>query len=117
HVLLLSDGASIRPAAEHDELIAALSRSGVTVTSIRIGEDKDSYALVKQIAEATGGSFYLVTDAVSLPNLMIEDTRQRAGREKDEEPDDAPFRPRVASQSEALGGLRERDLPALREMA
>jgi len=117
HVILLSDGASIRPAAEHDALIAALARSGVTVTSIRIGDDKDSHALVKQIAEATDGSFYLVTDAVSLPSLMIADTRQRAGREEDEEPKDTAFRPRVASQGEALGGLRERDLPMLREMA
>jgi hypothetical protein len=117
HIILLSDGASIRPTAEHDPLIAALARSGVTVTSIRIGDDKDSFALVKEIAEATGGSFYHVTDAVSLPSLMIEDARQRAGREDDDEPTDAPFRPRIASQGEALGGLRERDLPALREMA
>lgn len=119
HIILLSDGASIRPSAEHDPLIAALSRSGVTVTSIRIGDDKDSHALVKQIAEATGGSFYLVTDAVSLPSLMIADTRQRAGRkdDDDEKPTDAAFRPRVASQGEALGGIRERDLPMLQEMA
>lgn len=118
HVILLSDGASIRPAAEHDQLIAALARSGITVTSIRIGDDRDSYALVKQISEATGGSFHLVTDGVSLPSLMIEDARKRSGREKDEEqPSDAPFHPHVATQGEALGGLRERDLPVLREMA
>jgi Ca-activated chloride channel homolog len=119
HVILLSDGASIRPAAEHDQLIAALARSGITVTTIRIGDDRDSFALVKQIAEATGGAFYHVTDAVSLPNLMIEDTRKRSGREKkeEEEPTDAPFHPRVAAQGEALGGLRERDLPVLREAA
>ena len=118
HVILPSDGASIRPVAEHDQLIAALARSGITVTTIRIGDDRDSFALVKQIAEATGGSFHHVTDAVSLPSLMIEDARKRSGREKDEEePKDAAFRPRVASQGEALGGLRERDLPMLREAA
>ncbi|MBY0276945.1 VWA domain-containing protein [Candidatus Binatia bacterium] len=118
HVILLSDGASIRPAAEHDQLTAALVRAGVTVTSIRIGDDRDSYALVKQISEATGGSFHLVTDAVSLPSLMIEDARKRSGREKDEEqPTDAPFHPRVAVQGEALGGLKDRDLPVLREAA
>ena len=89
----------------------------MTVTSIRIGDDKDSHALVKEIAEATGGSFYLVTDAVSLPRLMIEDTRQRAGRKEEDEPTDAPFHPRIAAQGEALGGLRDRDLPVLREIA
>ena len=88
------------------------------MTSIRIGDDRDSYALVKQISEATGGSFHLVTDGVSLPSLMIEDARKRSGREKEEEqPTDAPFHPRVTAQGEALGGLRERDLPVLREMA
>ena len=120
HVILLSDGASIRPVAEHDQLVEALARSGITVTTIRIGDDRDSFALVKQIAEITGGSFHHVTDAVSLPSLMIEDARKRSGREKDEdddEPKDAAFRPRVASQGEALGGLRERDLPVLREVA
>jgi Ca-activated chloride channel homolog len=118
HVILLSDGASIRPSAEHDPLIAALARAGVTVTSIRIGNDKDSFALVKAIAEQTGGTFYLVSDAVSLPNLMIEDTRQRAGREEPEEPDPSvSFRPRVRHASEALGGLRDEDLPALRGFA
>lgn len=117
HVILLSDGASIRPSAEHDPLIEALSRAGVTVTSIRIGDDKDSFELVKNIAEATGGTFYHVTDAVSLPSLMIEDTRQRAGREDEEEATDAPFRPRVAVQAEALGGIASRDLPVLREIA
>jgi len=121
HVILLSDGASIRPSGEHEPLIAALARSGVTVTSIRIGNDKDSYALVKTIAEQTGGTFYLVTDAVSLPNLMIQDTRQRAGREEERPPDEresgATFRPHVRHSSEALGGLRDEDLPALQGYA
>ncbi|MEW6272822.1 MAG: VWA domain-containing protein [Thermodesulfobacteriota bacterium] len=116
HIILLSDGASIRPTAEHEPLVEALVRSGVTVTSIRIGDDKDSYELVKNIAERTGGAFYLVTDAVSLPSLMIQDTQKRAGRD-DKEPSDAPFRPHVALQAEALGGLRERELPVLRELA
>src|SRR5262249_16047072 len=119
HVILLSDGASIRPAAEHDALTAALARAGVTVTSIRIGNDKDSYELVKAISEQPGGTFYRVKDGVSLPNLTIQDTRQRAGREEPEpEPDpSASFRPRVRHASEALGGLRDDDLPSLHGFA
>ena len=116
HIILLSDGASIRPASEHDALIAALARSGVSVTAIRIGDDRDSYELIKHMAEVTGGNFYHVVDAVSLPNLMIQDTQKRAGRD-DDEPSDAPFHPHVATQGEALGGLREHDLPVLRELA
>lgn len=126
HVILLSDGASIRPAAEHEPLVEALARSGITVTSIRIGDDKDSYALVEQIAKRTGGSFHLVTDAVSLPQLMIDDTRRMAGRERLRAPgptpaptpgEPEPFRPRAEAGAEALGGIGVGDLPVLREVA
>src|SRR5262249_12724408 len=61
HIILLTDGASIRPASEHEALINALAQSGVSVTSIRIGDDPESFELVKNIAERTGGQFYHVT--------------------------------------------------------
>ncbi len=117
HIILLTDGASIRPKAEHDALIEGLSKSDVTVTSIRIGDDKDSYDLIKNIAESTDGHFYHVKDSTSLPDLMISDTRRRAGRE-DDGPKDVAFRPRIRSaKTEALGGLQTKDMPLLRTFA
>jgi Ca-activated chloride channel homolog len=123
HILLLTDGASIRPAREHEPLIEDLARSGITVTSIRIGDDKDSFELIREISGRTNGGFHHVVDAVSLPNLMIEDARQRAGR-RDEEPEeepadveDVPFQPRVVRSVEALGGLATADLPQLQAFA
>lgn len=117
HIILLTDGASIRPRAEHDALIESLSKSDVTVTSIRIGDDKDSFDLIKNIAEATGGHFYHVKDSTSLPDLMISDTRRRAGRQQDDTRDVA-FRPRVrATEAEALGGFVTKDMPLLRSFA
>ncbi|MDG2308072.1 MAG: VWA domain-containing protein [Candidatus Binatia bacterium] len=117
HIILLTDGASIRPKAEHDALIEGLAKSDVTVTSIRIGDDKDSYDLIRNIAEATGGHFYHVKDSTSLPDLMISDTRRRAGRE-DDGPKDVAFRPRIRTgDAEALGGLVTKDMPLLRTFA
>ncbi len=117
HVILLTDGASIRPRAEHDTLIEGLARSDVTVTSIRIGDDKDSFELIKTIAEATGGSFHHVKDSTSLPDLMISEARRTAGREE-EGPRDVAFRPRVRTDDvEALGGLETEDMPLLRAFA
>lgn len=114
HIILLTDGASIRPKAEHEDLIEGLAKSDVTVTSIRIGDDRDSYDLIKTIAESTGGQFYHVKDSTSLPDLMISDTRRRAGRE-DDGPKDVAFRPRIRlADAEALGGFESRDLPLLR---
>ena len=123
HILLLSDGASIRPAREHEGLIDALARSGITVTSIRIGDDKDSFALVQEISRRTNGGFHHGTDAVSLPSLMIEDARQRAGRRDEPEEEEAepapelPFRPRVVRAAEALGGLTTAEMPTLEVFA
>lgn len=117
HIILLTDGASIRPRAEHDALVEALSKSDVTVTSIRIGDDEDSFDLIKNIAESTGGHFYHVKDSTSLPDLMISDTRRRAGREEDG-PKDVAFRPRIRSEdAEALGGLSTKEMPLLRTFA
>ncbi len=115
HIILLTDGASIRPAAEHEEVIEELRRTGISVTSIRIGDDKDTFALIQDISSRTGGAFHHVKDAVSLPNLMVEDARRHAGREEDAA--EPPFRPRFESSSAALAGFEDQRLPILRAWA
>jgi len=120
HIILLTDGASIRPAAEHDAVTEALARAKVSVTSIRIGDDKDNVELIKKISERTGGTFYHVKDSTSLPDLMIHDTRRRAGRQEDEEqptPAEVAVRPNVKREAQALGGLQTAELPVLRNFA
>jgi len=125
HIILLTDGASIRSPGEHGGLIDALVASGITVTSIRVGDEDESFELVKEIAERTGGSFHLVTDGESLPSLLIDDTRRRASRDEKEPARDqaardaeaAPaFRPK-AQPAEALGGLDREELPLLHGIA
>ena len=125
HVILITDGASIRPAGEHAGLVDALVASGITVTSIRVGDEQESVDLVREIAERTGGSFHLVTDGESLPSLLIDDTKRRAGREREEAERksdearaarEASFRPQ-ARAAEALGGLDREEMPVLHGMA
>ncbi|MFM7140651.1 MAG: VWA domain-containing protein, partial [Alphaproteobacteria bacterium] len=123
HVILITDGASIRPAGEHAGLVDALVASGITVTSIRVGDEQESADLVREIAERTGGSFHLVTDGESLPSLLIDDTRRRAGRDADDRKAEAAREAREASFSpqaraaEALGGLERESMPVLHGMA
>lgn len=123
HVILITDGASIRPAGEHAGLIDALVASGITVTSIRVGDEQESVELVREIAERTGGNFHRVTAGESLPSLLIDDTRKRAGRdegerrtEEEQGAREASFRPR-AKAAEALGGLEREEMPVLHGMA
>ena len=116
HIILITDGASIRPRSEHDALIGALADSDITVTSIRVGDDPDSYAVIKTLAEATGGGFYHVMDSTSLPDLLIRDTYQRTQRS--DAATETKFRPHVRSaRAEALGGLQTPELPFLSTFA
>ena len=101
------DGASIRPAAEHDQLIAALARSGITVTSIRIGDDRDSYAPVKQIRRRPAAVPTCHRRRVAAEPDDRGRARARGARRTN--PTDA-FHPRHGGRARRRG-LRERDLP------
>jgi Mg-chelatase subunit ChlD len=123
HVILITDGASIRPAGEHAGLIEALASSGITVTSIRVGDEQESVELVREIADRTGGSFHLVTDGEALPSLLVDDTKRRAGRDDSDRraeearaAREASFRPQPRP-AEALGGLDREEMPVLHGMA
>ncbi len=117
HIILLTDGASIRPRSEHDPLIAELAASDVTVTSIRIGEDAEGFDLIESISSSTGGNFHHVTDSDSLPDLMIREARRTARRDE-ETAGPGAIRPMVRREGiEALGSLRTADLPPLRAFA
>ena len=83
HVILLTDGDSNRAAEDHADVIAALARAEVTVTSIRIGSDDVNLDLLDAISRATGGTFHHVEDVEQLPQLMIRDAQRLMGRATD----------------------------------
>ena len=107
HVILLTDGDTNRHPEDHAELIAALARAEITVTTIRIGSDTVNLELLKTISRATGGEFHHVEHVEALPQLMLRDTRRlidpTAGLE------DAAAR--VATPGSLLAGLAEAELP------
>ena len=76
HVILLTDGDTNRRADDHVDLIAALARDEITVTTIRIGSDTVNLELLDAISRATGGEFHHVEDVTALPQLMIRDTQR-----------------------------------------
>src|SRR5205085_10582738 len=75
HVILITDGDTNRRAEDHDDVIAALARDEITVTTIRIGSDTANLDLLAKISRATGGAFHHVEDVGALPQLMISDTQ------------------------------------------
>ncbi|TMB46040.1 MAG: VWA domain-containing protein [Deltaproteobacteria bacterium] len=113
HVILLTDGDTNRHPEDHAELIAALARAEITVTTIRIGSDTINLELLKTISRATGGEFHHVEHVEALPQLMLRDTRRlidpTAGLE------DAPAR--IGIPGPMLAGLAEQDLPPVARWA
>ncbi len=113
HIILLTDGDTNRAAEDHVELIAALARSDITVTTIRIGDDTVNLELLDAISRATGGEFHHVENVQALPQLMIRDT-QRLMSNVPERGDRAT---RIGDPGAMLAGIAESELPTVTRFA
>ncbi|MBI4514733.1 MAG: VWA domain-containing protein [Deltaproteobacteria bacterium] len=110
HVILLTDGDTNRAAADHYPLIAALGQAAISVTTIRIGADTVNLTLLHDISAQTGGQFYHVQDAETLPELMLRDTSQRLVQAPRQE---QQFLAQLGSPSQLLRGLEPQQMPPL----
>ncbi len=130
HIILLTDGDSNRGADDHNEILQAMARLGITVTTIRIGSDDVNLEFLQKISRLTGGRFYHVQDVQTLPQLVVNDAKQASG-EKDEpaeaqaatQPTPAPQvvpagpqRPSIGEITEVVRGISERELPMIHEV-
>ncbi len=113
HIILLTDGDTNRGAEDHVDLIAALARAEITVTTIRIGDDAANLELLDAISRATGGEFHHVEQVQSLPQLMIRDTQRLMSNSPGRE--DRPTH--IGDGGAVLAGLTEGELPSVRHMA
>ncbi len=113
HIILLTDGDTNRGAEDHVELIAALARAEITVTTIRIGSDDANLELLDAISRATGGEFHHVERVQALPQLMIRDTQ----RLMSDSPERQDRPPRLGTPGGLLAGFAEDELPAIRRYA
>ncbi|HEY2387491.1 MAG TPA: VWA domain-containing protein [Candidatus Binatia bacterium] len=113
HIILLTDGDTNRGSEDHVELIAALSRAEITVTTIRIGDDNANLELLDAISRGTGGDFHHVEQVQALPQLMIRDTQRLMSNSPERE--DRPTK--IGTPGGLLAGFAEDDLPAIRRYA
>lgn len=114
HAILLTDGDTNRGAEGHKELIDGLARDGISVSTIRIGDDVVNLKLLTDISNRTGGHFYHVENAETLPELMLQDTTKALAQV---EQTGETHVPRVGSWSQILGGVDEKRIPELRGYA
>jgi Mg-chelatase subunit ChlD len=107
HIILLTDGDTNRRADDHSELIARLARDGITVTTIRIGNDTGNLELLETISRTTGGEFHHVENPAALPQLMIRDTQ----RALDVAANRLGARARISEPGPILAGIKDEELP------
>jgi len=127
HLILLTDGDTNRGVADHLPLIQTMARLGISVTTIRIGDDDVNLEFLQQISRDTGGRFYHVENIEMLPQLVVNDTRQarnekeepekgeKPGEEKPEAPA-GPLRPEVGDASEIVRGLVDQEFPGVHDL-
>ncbi len=124
HVILLTDGDTNRGAADHVAVIQAMARLGISVTTIRIGDDDVNLAFLQQISRDTGGRFHHVEDIAVLPQLIVNDTRQARGDKGGEGASplkDKPGgslaqgsrRPEIGEATAVVRGLSSREFPVV----
>ena len=113
HIILLTDGDTNRGAEDHVQLISALARAEITVTTIRIGSDTINLDLLNTISSATGGEFHHVENVHALPQLMIRDTQ----RLLDASPERGVLPTRIGDGGGILAGLSEAELPPVTRFA
>jgi len=111
HVVILTDGETGGTAAMYYDLVSSMHRDGgVTISTIAIGHEAN-LALLQSISKYGGGGFYQTDSPENLPQLFLEDVRQRGGDTTMVEKDFVPY---SVSPDPVLKDLAGRQLPALK---
>lgn len=111
HVIVLSDGQSDGDPSVGVNTAMELARSGVSVTTIAVGDGADVETL-RAIADAGGGAFHRVSNPYLLPRIFIREVRVFRNPLIRE----AAIAPRLLATGSSLTQGLPRPIPALRGM-
>lgn len=106
HMIVLTDGHS--GGSGYQQLAASLRGSGVTVSTVAVGQGAAG-ALLQTIASAGGGKFYQTTDPTSIPKIFTQDAMVHMGKLIREE----SFLPKQVERHPMLKGITASQAPAL----
>ncbi len=110
HVVILTDGETGGTAAMYYDLVSSMHRDGgVTISTIAIGHEAN-LGLLESISKYGGGGFYQTDSPSNLPQLFLQDVRQRGG---DTTMVEKNFVPYSVSPDPVLKNLAGRKMPAL----
>jgi Ca-activated chloride channel family protein len=111
HVVILTDGETGGTASMYYDLVSSMHREGgATISAIAIGREAN-LPLLEAIARYGGGGFYQTDSPQNLPELFLEDVKQRGGDTTMVEKDFVPY---SVKPDPVLKELAGRQLPALK---
>jgi len=111
HVVILTDGETGGTASMYYDLVSSMHREGgATISAIAIGREAN-IPLLEAIARYGGGGFYQTDSPQNLPELFLEDVKQRGGDTTMVEKDFVPYSVKPDPLLQELAG---RQLPALK---
>ncbi len=108
HVIVLTDGVSEGSPASGVKTAQRMTKNGITISTIGVGDRVDSQAL-QNIANAGGGTYHRVLDPSMLPRVFVREirvVRKPLVREGD-------FSPQVLASGSPLTSGLSTDWPAL----
>ena len=106
HMIVLTDGHS--GGGGYQQLAATLRGSGVTVSTVAVGQGAAGQ-LLQTIAAAGGGKFYQTADPTSIPKIFTQDAMVHMGKLIREE----SFLPKQVERHPMLKGIAATEAPAL----
>ena len=110
HVIILSDGETGGSGSDYVDLVTAMKEEfRITVSTVAIGGEAN-IPLLKRIAQYGGGFFHHTFDPTTLPQIVLEQMREKPDKET---PSEKVFTPVPVRGSELLSGFAEKVYPPL----
>jgi Mg-chelatase subunit ChlD len=75
HILVFSDGKTVRQDRDFASLFARMQESDITVSSIGLGQQPDE-EMLQRLADSGQGEFFLVRNVAELPKISVRETRR-----------------------------------------
>lgn len=109
HIILLTDGQDGFGLSNYEELIDNINNGGITLSTVSVGEDADSY-LLEELAMRGQGRTYHTDRFTDIPRIFAKEVLLSTGTYIINE----EFTPKIVSNNEVLNGvINDNSLPTL----
>ena len=109
HIILLTDGQDGFGLSNYEDLINNINNNGITLSTVSVGEDADSY-LLDELAQSGGGRTYHTDRFTDIPRIFAKEVLLSTGTYIINE----EFTPKLVSNNEVMNGVLENNyMPSL----